>query len=73
MSDKFASGNIFSKLGSNLTEEEVTSLLAEGGVRVERIVSTGQATPEGKWYDQEQDEWVILLRGGAGLRIESEK
>jgi cupin 2 domain-containing protein len=33
--------------------------------RIERIISTGQATPPDQWYDQAQDEWVILLQGQA--------
>ena len=36
----------------------------------ERIVLRGQATPPGQWYDQDRDEWVLLLRGRAGLLIE---
>ncbi len=39
----------------------------EKGVLVERIVSTGQITPENEWYDQEKDEWVVLLQGEAKL------
>lgn len=39
-------------------------------VRVERIVSTGQSTPAGTWYDQDQDEWVALLAGTATLSFE---
>ena len=42
------------------------------GARVERIVSTGQATPPGEWYDQDGDEWVVLLSGAAGLLFEGE-
>jgi cupin 2 domain-containing protein len=41
-------------------------------VKLERIVSHGHATPEAGWYDQEQDEWVMLLAGAAGLLIEGE-
>ncbi|QDV48737.1 cupin domain-containing protein [Gimesia fumaroli] len=40
--------------------------------RVERIVSTGQATREGQWYDQQHAEWVVLLTGSAVLRFEGE-
>ncbi|MHB8801619.1 MAG: cupin domain-containing protein, partial [Rhodocyclaceae bacterium] len=40
--------------------------------RIERIVSTGQASPEGFWYDQPRDEWVLLLSGSAGLRFADE-
>ncbi|WP_315506308.1 cupin domain-containing protein [Pyramidobacter piscolens] len=42
-------------------------LAAGRGCRVERIVSVGQATPEGEWYDQDGDEWVALLQGEARL------
>jgi cupin 2 domain-containing protein len=41
-------------------------------VRLERIVSTGQATPPGQWYDRETNEWVAVLHGRAGLRFEGE-
>ncbi len=66
-------GNMFAGLPSSaLTEEVVTELLTTPNLRVERVVSTGQATPEDHWYDQEWDEWVILLRGGARLLFEGE-
>lgn len=39
---------------------------------MERIVSTGQASPPGFWYDQAEGEWVVLLSGAAGLRFEHE-
>lgn len=45
-------------------------LLTREGLRLERIVSTGQATPPGEWYDQEADEWVVLLSGAATLRFD---
>jgi cupin 2 domain-containing protein len=41
-------------------------------VRIERIVSTGQASPPGFWYDQPWTEWVLLLAGAAGLLFEDE-
>ncbi|MGB6428379.1 MAG: cupin domain-containing protein [Methyloceanibacter sp.] len=47
-------------------------LLDRQGLRVERIVSTGQATPEGQWYDQDTDEWVVVIAGAARLRLENE-
>lgn len=50
---------------------ELFQTLAESGtVRIERIVSCGQATPPGEWYDQEWDEWVLLVSGGATLLFE---
>ncbi len=45
-------------------------LTGRGGARVERIVSRGQASPPGFWYDQDEDEWVIVLRGRARLELE---
>ena len=42
-------------------------LTGPGGLLVERIVSHGQVTPEGEWYDQERDEWVLILEGEARL------
>ena len=47
-------------------------LVTDGSVRVERIVSTGQASPPGFWYDQELAEWVVLLAGAAELQFEDE-
>lgn len=64
--------NLFAGLPERAAEEFVTELLARPGVRIERIVSTGQTTPEDRPYDQAHDEWVALLRGGARLWIEGE-
>ena len=44
-----------------------TLFRASGEVRVERIVSHGQVTPEGNWYDQNEDEWVLVLEGAARI------
>jgi cupin 2 domain-containing protein len=54
--------------------KEITDILADAReVRIERIVSTGQVTPEGQWYDQDDDEWVLVVSGSARLRIEGEE
>ena len=53
-------------------EEFFETLLERPGLRMERIVSHGQSTPEGEWYDQQRAEWVILLRGQAVLRFASD-
>jgi cupin 2 domain-containing protein len=66
------SGNLFTHLSADLAAEAVETLAAAGAMRLVRIVSTGQATPAGEWYDQKDHEWVIVLRGRAGLRIEAE-
>ena len=66
------SGNIFADLPGRLPEEEATLIADWPGASVERIVSTGQASPPGFWYDQDWTEWVIVLEGAAGLLIEGE-
>jgi cupin 2 domain-containing protein len=51
--------------------EEFFEVLARGDtVCVERIISHGHTTPAGTWYDQEQDEWVVLLQGQATIEWE---
>ncbi|AHG22463.2 cupin [Chania multitudinisentens RB-25] len=52
--------------------ETFETLLSQPNVRIERIISTGQASPEGFWYCQPQGEWVVVLQGSAGLRFENE-
>jgi cupin 2 domain-containing protein len=52
--------------------EIADTLLAAPGVRIERIVSLGQESPPGFWYDQPQAEWVLLLAGAARLRFADE-
>jgi cupin 2 domain-containing protein len=64
--------NIFAGIPRHLDAEEVTVLLATPGVTIERIVSTGQASPAGFWYDQPRAEWVLLLQGSAALEFAGE-
>lgn len=66
------SGNLFAGLPDSLPEELLEPLAEGGRFRLLRIVSTGQATPAGEWYDQPEDEWVVVLSGRAGLRVEGE-
>ncbi|MDR3551801.1 MAG: cupin domain-containing protein [Clostridia bacterium] len=58
--------NLFT-LPEYLPEQELTEPLCGGETRIERIVSCGQHSPEGFWYDQAEDEWVALLAGSATL------
>lgn len=64
--------NLFRNIPATLPAELFDTLLQRDGLRLERIVSAGHATPEGEWYDQAWDEWVILLSGSATLRFEGE-
>jgi cupin 2 domain-containing protein len=64
--------NLFSSLPDASRAEAVETLLARPGIRIERIVSLGQVSPAGFWYDQEEGEWIVLLSGAARLRFEDE-
>ena len=66
------SGNIFGNLPMRLPREEATVVADRPGAVVERIVSTGQASPPGFWFDQNWAEWVVVLAGAAGLQVEGE-
>ena len=66
--------NIYSNICFDLKEERFETILENPQFKIERIVSNGQSTPPGDWYDQDTCEWVILLKGSAGIRFEgSEK
>jgi len=67
-----ADGNIFDQIVRGAPDEQITMLVAAEGIRIERIVSTGQASPPGFWYEQAWPEWVLLLSGAAGLLFEGE-
>ena len=64
--------NLLSPLPDANSAERVDALLTRPGLRIERIVSRGQATPPGFWYDQGEGEWVVLLAGAARLRFADE-
>lgn len=53
-------------------EEVFTTLFEKPGVKIERIDSFGQSSPEGFWYDQPKDEWVLLVKGEATLEIQDQ-
>lgn len=64
---KIKRGNVYRSLPSARDKEVFDVLSLENGVKIERITSLGQVTPEGKWLIGKKDEWVILLQGGARL------
>ncbi len=69
MSDQIK--NLFEKIPQPLSEEFIETLVQTAGIKIERIVSKGHVTPAGEWYDQEQQEWVLLLQGQAKIRFEN--
>ena len=63
-------GNLFEQLPVDLNAEVFEQLLANSHIKVERIVSKGHSSPNDFWYDQKQDEWVLLLKGAAIVQVE---
>ena len=64
---------LFANIPDTLPEELVESLLTADNLRIERIISHGHASQPGFWYDQDQHEWVLVLKGLARLLIEGEE
>lgn len=62
--------NIFQNIPKKLESEFFEDIIAKENLKIERIVSFGHTTGENEWYDQESDEWVILLQGEAILSFE---
>ncbi len=61
--------NLFVDIPPDLPDELFTTLLDAAEIRIERIVSHGHAS---RWFDQDQHEWVVVLKGAARLRFEDE-
>jgi cupin 2 domain-containing protein len=67
-------GNLFADVSAASAgqEEESSEIFTQPGLKIERIVSHGQASPPEFWYDQAWNEWVIVLRGSATVQFEDE-
>lgn len=65
------SGTLFEACDASAAER-IDALVSAPDCRIERIVSEGQASPEAFWYDQPEEEWVVLLQGRAALRFADE-
>ena len=64
--------NIFSGLQEQTPEEILETILQTHQFKIERIISRDHSTNEGEWYDQDKNEWVLVLKGNAGLRFEGD-
>jgi len=65
-------GNLLADVPAGAADEIFQPLLERAGLKIERIVSNGQASPPGFWYDSPQDEWVLLVSGSAALELEAD-
>ncbi len=64
--------NVFKDIPEKMREEVFELLLQTPHLKLERIISKGHVTPPGRWYDQEMNEWVLLLKGSASLLFEGQ-
>lgn len=64
---KISSSNIFTDIPAQLPSELCQTLLSNPNIRIERIVSRGHCCAPDHWYDQDWDEWVMLMSGAARL------
>jgi len=65
--------NLFENIPDNLPAEHFTDLLKGENIRIERIVSLGHTSPESGWYRQEENEWVIVLKGSGTILLENQE
>ena len=65
-------GSLFKDIPAELPEELIETICSTGSVKIERIVSRRHASPEGYWYDQDWNEFVLVVKGSAGLKFVGE-
>lgn len=65
--------NIFENVPLDLNNEVFESIVSSNAFKIERIVSKGHTSPETGWYDQAQNEWVIVLKGSALLEFDTQE
>ncbi|CAA0094985.1 Uncharacterised protein [BD1-7 clade bacterium] len=63
-------GNLLAGIPENLPEEIFETLIDQPDIRIERILSKNHSSPDSGWYDQPEDEWVMLLQGSARLELD---
>ena len=64
--------NIAGAIPSGAASEHFETLAKSPTVQIERIISAGHTTPEGEWFDQTRDEWVMIAHGAARMAVEGE-
>ena len=65
--------NIFNNTPKDLTDEFFENIILSNNIKIEKIVSKGHTSPKFGWYEQDKNEWVIILKGEAILSFEDEK
>ncbi len=62
--------NIYESIPKDPDAEIFDDIISTPGIRIERIISKGHTSPENGWYDQEENEWVMVLEGSGTLTFE---
>jgi cupin 2 domain-containing protein len=62
--------NLLKNIPQNLPDERFETLVKTDNIHIERIIPKGHTSPEKGWYDQDQNEWVLVLKGAARLSFE---
>lgn len=70
---KLISKNMYEDLPENLRDEIIQVIAENSNIKIEKIISHGQSSPPNFWYDQEQNEFVLLLKGSAELLFENDE
>ncbi|AJI55050.1 mannose-6-phosphate isomerase family protein [Francisella philomiragia] len=63
--------NLFDVIPSTSNNEIFVDLLKSDNIHIEMIISYGQVTPIDEPYIQSHDEWVVVLKGMAKLRLDN--
>lgn len=69
---KRIASNIFENIPVDISNELFENIVSAENIRIERIVSKGHVSPESGWYDQDEHEWVIVLKGEAEIEFENQ-
>lgn len=64
--------NIFQSIPETLDDEFIDLLVQHKKIKIERIISKGHRSPATGWYDQENDEWVLVLKGSAIIAFDGD-
>jgi len=70
---KIKSGNVFSNIPRYIDDEVFDTILASSDCEIKRIISKGNHSPSNYWYDQNKNEWVMVLKGAAVLKFKNSK
>ena len=65
--------NIFENIPTRIPEEIFETILLAQNIKIERIISKGHTTPKDSWYDQDFDEWVLILEGAAKIQFDQQE